>query len=95
MTRRGIPAAGTSFVIYETDKKEVTSLLADPSGNLYAASIGEKERVQGTRPRELGCQRAQRSNPPRRPSGGQPLIVLQGQSSTTQPASFYLLLPVA
>jgi hypothetical protein len=44
------PAAGASFVIYETDKKEVTSLLQDEQGNLYAASIGEKARVPGAMP---------------------------------------------
>ena len=38
------PKAGASFVVYETDKKEVTSLLADSSGNLYAAAIGEKQK---------------------------------------------------
>jgi WD40 repeat protein len=40
-----IPDAGASFVIYETDKKEVTSLLVESSGDLYAAAIGEKQRV--------------------------------------------------
>jgi hypothetical protein len=44
---QAIPTAGATFVIYETDKKEVTSLLEDGSGNLYAASIGEKPRVPG------------------------------------------------
>jgi sugar lactone lactonase YvrE len=39
------PAAGRSFVLYETDKKEVTSLTRDASGNLYAAAIGEKGRT--------------------------------------------------
>src|SRR5208282_1842944 len=39
-----LPEAGASFVVYETDKKEVTSLLLDPAGNLYASSIGEKSR---------------------------------------------------
>jgi len=39
-----VPTAGTSFVIYETGKKEVTSLSEDTAGNLYAASIGEKNR---------------------------------------------------
>ena len=38
------PKAGASFVVYETDKKEVTSLLTDSTGNLYAAAIGEKQR---------------------------------------------------
>jgi flavin-binding protein dodecin len=44
------PTAGPSFVIYETNKKEVTSLLEDAHGNLYAASIGEKARVPGAMP---------------------------------------------
>jgi len=39
-----LPEAGASFVIYETDKKEVTSLLLDASGNLFASAIGEKAR---------------------------------------------------
>ncbi|HUO35089.1 MAG TPA: hypothetical protein VMU43_08855 [Candidatus Acidoferrum sp.] len=41
------PDAGPSFVIYETSKKEVTSLLTDASGNIYAASVGEKQRTVG------------------------------------------------
>ncbi len=41
-TSDGMPQAGTSFVIYETAKKEVTSLATDSNGNLYAASIGGK-----------------------------------------------------
>jgi WD40 repeat protein len=43
-TAESAPEAGASFVIYETNKAEVTSLLADKDGNLYAASIGEKTR---------------------------------------------------
>ncbi len=35
-----------AFVVYETDKKEVTALQLDPSGNLYVAAIGEKLRNQ-------------------------------------------------
>ena len=42
-----LPAAGPAYVLYETSKKEVTSLLTDPSGNLYASSIGEKPRAPG------------------------------------------------
>ena len=38
------PEAGSPFVLYETSRKEVTSLLTDSSGNIYAASIGEKTR---------------------------------------------------
>jgi hypothetical protein len=40
--------AGSAFVIYETDKKEITSLLADANGIIYAAAIGEKGRVTPT-----------------------------------------------
>jgi sugar lactone lactonase YvrE len=43
-TARAIPEAGASFVLYETSKGEVTSLLTDANGNIYAASIGEKSR---------------------------------------------------
>lgn len=38
----GIPEAGKAFVIYETDKKEVTAISTDPDGNIYAASVGNK-----------------------------------------------------
>jgi sugar lactone lactonase YvrE len=39
---QALPAPGATFVVYETNKKEVTSLAEDGQGNLYAASIGEK-----------------------------------------------------
>jgi len=39
------PEAGPVFVIYEMSKKEVTSLLTDDKGSVYAASIGEKQRA--------------------------------------------------
>jgi hypothetical protein len=42
--KSGEVEAGRSFVIYETDKKEVTSLLNAPNGNIYAAAIGEKSK---------------------------------------------------
>jgi hypothetical protein len=38
------PEAGSPFVLYETSKKEVTSLVTDSAGNIYAAAIGEKTR---------------------------------------------------
>ena len=47
---QAMPEAGAAFVIYETSKKEVTSLLADDKGNIYAASIGEKQRAAGASP---------------------------------------------
>src|ERR1700719_176592 len=47
---QAVPEAGASFVVYETNKKEVTSLLADSSGNLYAAAVGEKQRTGAAMP---------------------------------------------
>jgi hypothetical protein len=44
------PDAGPAFVIYETDKKEVTSLLEDAAGNLYASSVGDKARAPALAP---------------------------------------------
>lgn len=49
-TAQATPAAGASFVIYETNKKEVTSLLEDSKGNLYVASIGEKTHAPAMTP---------------------------------------------
>ena len=83
-TADAAPTAGPSFVIYETNKGEVTSLLTDSKGNLYAASVGEKARVQGA-PRTLPNVPATSPAPT---VGGQPLIVLQGQPSTTQPVTY-------
>lgn len=40
--RAGIPEAGKAFVIYETDKKEVTAISTDADGNIYASSVGNK-----------------------------------------------------
>ena len=37
-----LPQAGKAFVIYETNKKEVTAVAADASGNIYAAAVGSK-----------------------------------------------------
>jgi sugar lactone lactonase YvrE len=45
-------AAATAFVIYETSRREVTSLLYDKQGNLYAAAIGEKSRVTPAQPQQ-------------------------------------------
>ncbi len=44
-TPNAAPTAGPSFVVYETNKAEVTSLLTDSDGNIYAASIGDKVRT--------------------------------------------------
>ena len=39
------PIATSGFILYETDKKEVTSLLVDPQGVVYASAIGDKPRL--------------------------------------------------
>jgi hypothetical protein len=44
---KAAPEAGSSFVVYETNKAEVTSLVTDTDGNIYAASIGAKSRAPG------------------------------------------------
>jgi WD40 repeat protein len=46
-TPKAAPEAGSSFVVYETNKAEVTSLVTDADGNIYAASIGDKSRAPG------------------------------------------------
>ena len=53
--RSGLPEAGKAFVIYETDKKEVTALTTDAGGNIYAAAVGNKA---ATAPRGRGAQGA-------------------------------------
>lgn len=50
IVRKAVPEASTAFVLYETSKKEVTSLLTDDKGNVYAASIGEKQRAATAAP---------------------------------------------
>lgn len=37
-----------AFVVFETARKEVTALVTDTAGNVYAASIGQKTPSQGT-----------------------------------------------
>jgi sugar lactone lactonase YvrE len=43
-----MPEAGKAFVIYETAKKEITSLATDAAGNIYAAGVGNKVQSQPT-----------------------------------------------
>jgi sugar lactone lactonase YvrE len=47
-TPNAAPTAGAPFVVYETNKAEVTSLVTDADGNIYAASIGDKVRGPST-----------------------------------------------
>ncbi|HEX8871950.1 MAG TPA: hypothetical protein VF758_04245 [Candidatus Acidoferrum sp.] len=43
-------AAAEGFVLYETAKREVTSLSAAPDGTIYVAAIGEKQRTSVAAP---------------------------------------------
>lgn len=36
-----------AFVLYESSKKEITAIVADVAGNIYAAAIGEKQKIAG------------------------------------------------
>ena len=37
-------SSGPAFVLYETSKKEITALVVDRAGNIFAAAVGEKQR---------------------------------------------------
>jgi hypothetical protein len=85
------PRAGASFVVYETDKKEVTSLLTDSSGNLYAAAIGEKQRSATPGPQPLV---------PPQPAAAAPTLTAQGAvtlalqaAAAAQPPPAFSLFP--
>jgi WD40 repeat protein len=67
---KAAPSAGKSrqgFVVYETSKKEITSLVEDASGNLYVAAIGDKSRNSG-----VTFSEATELLTPSTPLGGQP-----------------------
>ncbi len=61
--------ARQGFVLYETTKKEITSLVVDSAGNLYAAAIGDKSRASGSTFQEI-----------LEPSPSQPAGAVPGQS---------------
>ena len=68
------PEAGASFVLYETNKSEVTSLAQDGNGNIFAASVGEKERAPAL-PRFL---------PSTAPQSNAPIITSQSAGTVVQ-----------
>lgn len=89
---QSVPSAGTSFVLYETGKKEVTSLVEDAKGNLYAASIGEKTPVPRPTPS------SQPSSQPQgmitsQSEGGATIVVSstpqQGGAQTVAPLTYF------
>jgi sugar lactone lactonase YvrE len=50
ISRSSGKSAAEGFVLYETSKREVTSLAVSPDGAIYAAAIGEKQRIAGPAP---------------------------------------------
>src|SRR5437588_4979537 len=49
-SKTGASGSGEGFVLYETSKREVTSLAVAPDGSIYASAIGEKPRVGAPAP---------------------------------------------
>ena len=82
-TNGAAPQAGASFVLCETDKSEITSLVQDPDGNTYAASVGDKERVPAA-PRFLPAPAPQ----PAAPTPSQGGVISQGPAPTPQTNPF-------
>jgi sugar lactone lactonase YvrE len=80
--------AGAAFVVYETDKKEVTSLLTDSSGNLYAAAIGEKQRPATPTPAPVLS--APQSTAPALTAQGAVTLAIQAAVAAQSPPAFSL-----
>src|SRR5580658_110261 len=83
------PRAGASFVVYETDKKEVTSLVTDSSGNLYAAAIGEKQRPATPGPQTLITPQLAPTTPALAAQGAV-TVALQAEAAAQPPPAFSL-----
>jgi WD40 repeat protein len=83
------PRAGASFVVYETDKKEVTSLVTDSSGNLYAAAIGEKQRPATPGPQTLITPQLAPTTPALAAQGAV-TVALQAAAAAQPPPAFSL-----
>jgi len=84
--RQGASSDGgrSAYVLYETAKKEITSLALDSSGNLYVAAIGDKRPGP---PQPALPQGDQNNNPAGNAQitvtvGGAPTAVPQGQPAT-------------
>ncbi|HUA02232.1 MAG TPA: hypothetical protein VMB02_17980 [Candidatus Aquilonibacter sp.] len=77
------PSAGAPFVIYETSKAEVTSLLTDSSGDIYAASVGQKNGTPVI-PRIITPAAAPATAPATTATNS--AIILSGQSQPVAPA---------
>ncbi len=72
------------FVLYETTKKEITSLVVDASGNLYAAAIGDKSRSSGST-FTSAAETTLQSQPPQLPTGAGPTVIFGGAAQQAPP----------
>ena len=87
---QALPAAGASFVLYETSKKEVTALLTDEHGNLYASAIGEKVRYPNPSvPVIISPAPSQLPQAPSPQQSGIAMAQIQAQAQMTAPFSFF------
>jgi len=85
-----LPDAGASFVLYETGKKEVTALLTDEHGNLYASAIGEKNRpANPSVPAIILPAPSQPQQIATPQQSGISIAQIQTQAQTTAPFSFF------
>jgi WD40 repeat protein len=82
--------AGAAYVLYETEKKEVTSLLTDSSGNLYAAAIGEKQRPVGPSPVQPLITPQPSAAAPALSAQGAVTLALQAAAAAQPPPAFSL-----
>jgi len=80
------PEPGASFVLYETNKSEVTSLAQSSDGSIYAASVGEKTRGTAI-PRFLPGAPPQTGTPAINSQGA---VVVSSQPSVQQPATPFI-----
>src|SRR5262249_48530995 len=85
-----LPKAGAAFVLYETSKKEVTALLMDDKGNLYASAIGEKVRpANPTVPVIISPAPSQPVQLATPQQSGIAMAQIQAQGQTVTPFSFF------
>jgi len=86
--------ARQGFVLYETPNKEITSLLVDKTGNIYAASIGEKSRATSA-PFVMPVPEPPRLQQQQQPSsaGGTVTLTFEGSPGEQQQAVPYTPLP--
>jgi hypothetical protein len=71
--------ARSAFVLYETSKREITSLIVATDGTVYASAIGEKQKLPVASIAGQAVQAMQMFNP----AGGVPVVTGAAQGATT------------